>query len=259
MDILLDVFLWHYPGKTCAIRIVELLVMKMLPNPSGSYMQVNALKFPTYLLQLGCVTLIKLFEVIISNNCCVATGLTCEELWVVCEDFDLSNSHESRTPFQFAGAQAHPCCGIYMVIKPSLLETRSLVLLTDHDLSAWPDKYKTSRNYNTSRAGHCNPELPHSAIECSYSSILNHEKERDRQRGRGVKHIYIHHQGSSCLNLRNLLGLSFSEALRLYICLVLFVLVFTAFFKLNGVNAAHSSVPIWIEHLVENISSSVLP
>lgn len=121
------------------MQYIELLVpvvMKMLPNPSGSDMQVNALKFPTYLLPLGCVTLIKLLEVIISNNCCVATGPTCEELWVVCEDFDLSNSHESRTPFQFAGAQAHPCCGIYMVIKPSLLETRSLVQLTDHDLSA---------------------------------------------------------------------------------------------------------------------------
>jgi len=53
------------------------------------------------------------------------------------EDFDLSNGHESRTPFQLA----HPCRGIYMVIKPSLLEIRSLVLLTDHDLSAWPDNY----------------------------------------------------------------------------------------------------------------------
>lgn len=110
--------------------------MKMLSNTSGSAMQVNALKFPTHPLQLGCVTLIKLFEVIISYNCCVATGLKCEELWVVCEDFDLSNSHESRTPFQFARARAHPCCGIYMVIKPSLLKTRSLEQLTDHDLSA---------------------------------------------------------------------------------------------------------------------------
>lgn len=61
-------------------------------------MQVNALKLPTYLLQLGCVTLIKLFEVIISNNCCVATGLTCEELWVVCEDFDRSNSLKAGPP-----------------------------------------------------------------------------------------------------------------------------------------------------------------
>jgi len=36
-----------------------------------------------YLLQLGCVTLIKLFEVIISHNCCAAAGQTCKKLWVV--------------------------------------------------------------------------------------------------------------------------------------------------------------------------------